>query len=89
MSVKHETSGTQAVLRPAGRGASPAAAAANSQAERQAGSPAVKAPSRACPTRTNGTQPLIQRQLSPAECQSKQRGMFHKCHSCTHANGRG
>lgn len=41
-----------------------------------------------CPTRTDGEVPLIQHRLTPSQCQSKQRGLYHKCFTCSHANGR-
>ncbi len=41
---------------------------------------------RACPTRTDGVVPLFQHRLTVNQCQSKQRGMYHKCFSCAHSN---
>lgn len=43
---------------------------------------------RLCPTRTDGPTPLFQHTLTVSQCQSKQRGMYHKCFTCAHANGR-
>lgn len=47
-----------------------------------------KAESRACPTRATGPVPLFQHQVTVSQCQSKQRGLYHKCFTCAHANGR-
>ena len=44
--------------------------------------------SRTCPTRVGGGVPLFQHQVTVAQCQSKQRGLYHKCFTCAHANGR-
>lgn len=41
---------------------------------------------RACPTRMDGAMPLFQHRVTVSQCQSKQRGMYHKCFSCAHAN---
>ncbi|WP_145204970.1 hypothetical protein [Planctomycetes bacterium Poly30] len=41
---------------------------------------------RACPTRADGAIPLFQHRVTLSQCQSKQRGMYHKCFSCAHAN---
>ena len=41
-----------------------------------------------CPTRVDGVTPLIQHRLTQNQCQSKQRGLYHKCVTCSHANGR-
>lgn len=43
---------------------------------------------RACPTRSDGASPLFQHRLTVNQCQSKQRGMYHKCFSCAHSNAR-
>ena len=43
---------------------------------------------RACPTRTDGAAPLFQHRLTVSQCQSKQRGLYHKCFSCAHSNAR-
>jgi hypothetical protein len=43
---------------------------------------------RACPTRLDGASPLFQHRLTVNQCQSKQRGMYHKCFSCAHSNAR-
>lgn len=43
---------------------------------------------RICPTRVGGGVPLFQHQVTVAQCQSKQRGLYHKCFTCAHANGR-
>ncbi len=43
---------------------------------------------RACPTRLDGASPLFQHRLTTNQCQSKQRGMYHKCFSCAHSNAR-
>ena len=43
---------------------------------------------RACPTRADGAMPLFQHRVTITQCQSKQRGMYHKCYSCAHANAR-
>lgn len=48
--------------------------------------PAVE--TRACPTRAEGPTPLFQHTLTVSQCQSKQRGLYHKCFTCAHANGR-
>ena len=53
------------------------------------GSGAALAPeSRECPTREEGHQPLFQHRVTVNQCQSKQRGLYHKCFTCIHANGR-
>lgn len=46
------------------------------------------AETRACPTRAEGPTPLFQHTLTVSQCQSKQRGLYHKCFTCVHANGR-
>ncbi len=43
---------------------------------------------RACPTRVDGATPLFQHRLTVSQCQSKQRGLYHKCFSCAHSNAR-
>ncbi len=43
---------------------------------------------RACPTRAEGPTPLFQHSLTVSQCQSKQRGLYHKCFTCLHANAR-
>ena len=43
---------------------------------------------RACPTRLDGASPLFQHRLTTSQCQSKQRGMYHKCFTCAHSNAR-
>ena len=48
--------------------------------------PAVE--TRACPTRAEGPTPLFQHTLTVSQCQSKQRGLYHKCFTCAHANAR-
>lgn len=48
--------------------------------------PAVE--TRMCPTRAQGPAPLFQHTLTVAQCQSKQRGLYHKCFTCVHGNGR-
>ena len=45
-------------------------------------------PALQCPTRVDGLTPLIQHRLTQNQCQSKQRGLYHKCFTCSHANGR-
>ncbi|GEM_PF-2185925 len=45
-------------------------------------------PALECPTRVDGITPLIQHRLTQGQCQSKQRGLYHKCFTCSHANGR-
>ncbi len=47
-----------------------------------------QAETRACPTRDSGPAPLFQHQVTTSQCQSKQRGLYHKCFTCSHANGR-
>ena len=64
-----------------------AAMTAVSQQSAAAGArPAVK--TRACPTRAEGSTPLFQHTLTVSQCQSKQRGLYHKCFTCVHANAR-
>ena len=43
---------------------------------------------RQCPTRPEGPQPLFQHRVTVNQCQSKQRGLYHKCFTCLHANDR-
>ena len=45
-------------------------------------------PALQCPTRVDGETPLIQHRLTQGQCQSKQRGLYHKCFTCSNANGR-
>ncbi len=45
-------------------------------------------PALACPTRVDGVTPLIQQRLTESQCRSKQRGLYHKCFTCSLANGR-
>ena len=49
----------------------------------------AKSATRSCPTRESGTQPLFQHTVTVAQCQSKQRGLYHKCFTCAHGNARG
>lgn len=41
-----------------------------------------------CPTRVGGSAPLFMHKVTTAQCQSKQRGLYHKCFTCEHRNGR-
>lgn len=55
----------------------------------EAPQPEAPAATRACPTRADGAAALFQHRVTVAQCQSKQRGLYHKCFTCAHANGRG
>lgn len=65
---------------------SAATAAAAQQSAAADAMPAVE--TRACPTRAEGQTPLFQHTLTVSQCQSKQRGLYHKCFTCVHANAR-
>jgi len=41
---------------------------------------------RQCPTRTDGRLALFTHRVTASECQSRQRGMFHRCFSCAYNN---
>jgi len=41
---------------------------------------------RLCPTRTDGRAALFAHKVSQAQCQSRQRGQYHKCFTCAYAN---
>lgn len=41
---------------------------------------------RQCPTRTDGRVALFTHRVTEPECQSRQRGMFHRCFSCAYNN---
>ena len=43
---------------------------------------------RACPTRVEDPQPLIQHRVTVSQCQGKQRRQYHKCFTCMHWNER-
>lgn len=43
------------------------------------------APTRQCPTRVNGGDPLIAHSISLPTCRKRQREHYHKCFSCAHA----
>ena len=43
---------------------------------------------RECPTRADGSPTLLAHRVSKGKCQSRQRGMFHKCFSCAWLNSR-
>ena len=43
---------------------------------------------RDCPTRADGSPTLLAHRVSKPKCQSRQRGMFHKCFSCAWLNAR-
>lgn len=60
--------------------------AAPQQGTAMEAAPAVE--TRACPTRAEGPTPLFQHTLTVSQCQSKQRGLYHKCFTCAHANAR-
>ena len=71
----------------------PSAATSAPQTAGDHSGPAAQAPApveaaRACPTRVGGAQPLFQTKISVSQCQSKQRGLYHKCFTCVHANAR-
>ncbi|MDP6538017.1 MAG: hypothetical protein QF903_03680 [Planctomycetota bacterium] len=38
--------------------------------------------SRSCPTRLDGAATLFAHRLSPAQCQQRQRKLYHKCFTC-------
>lgn len=44
------------------------------------------ADARQCPTRRDGRAALFTHRVTEPECQSRQRGMFHRCFSCAHNN---
>lgn len=50
--------------------------------------PKSQSSTRQCPTRAEGEQPLFQHRVTVSQCQSKQRGLYHKCFTCMHANDR-
>ena len=37
---------------------------------------------RACPTLVEGRRPLIAHLVTIASCESRQKGLYHKCHKC-------
>ena len=39
-----------------------------------------------CPTRIDGRAALFAHKVSEAQCQSRQRGQYHKCFTCAYAN---
>ena len=41
---------------------------------------------RLCPTRTDGRAVLFAHKVNQAQCQSRQRGQYHKCFTCAYAN---
>jgi len=41
---------------------------------------------RQCPTRSDGRAALFTHRVHEAECQNRQRGMFHRCFSCVYNN---
>jgi len=41
---------------------------------------------RQCPTRTDGTPVLFAHKVSLGQCQDRQRGLYHKCHTCAWHN---
>lgn len=41
---------------------------------------------RQCPTRQDGRLALFTHRVSEPECQSRQRGMFHRCFTCAYNN---
>ncbi len=41
---------------------------------------------RLCPTRTDGRAALFAHKVSQGRCQSRQRGQYHKCFTCSYAN---
>ena len=69
-----------------GRSSGAAVASAGKTSNAAEAPEAKTAEDRACPTRTDGAAPLFQHRLTTAQCQSKQRGMYHKCFSCAHSN---
>ena len=42
--------------------------------------------SRNCPPRADGAEVLIAHTISLQTCQDRQRGMYHKCYSCSFNN---
>lgn len=42
--------------------------------------------SRVCPTRTDDRPALFTHKVSPAQCQDRQRGCYHKCYTCVFNN---
>ncbi len=44
--------------------------------------------SRLCPTRTDDRPVLFAHRLSVTQCQSRQRGSYHKCYTCAFSNAR-
>lgn len=42
---------------------------------------------RQCPTRRDGAEVLIAQTVTPAMCQDRQRGLYHKCWTCIHRQG--
>lgn len=50
--------------------------------------PQARAEVRACPTRVEDPQPLIQHRVTVPQCQGKQRRQYHKCFTCMHWNER-
>jgi len=44
----------------------------------------ASAPSRTCPTRADGAEVLIAHRIPVATCQSRQRGLYHKCFTCAY-----
>lgn len=41
---------------------------------------------RQCPTRRDGRAALFTHRVAEPECQSRQRGMFHRCFTCAYNN---
>ena len=41
---------------------------------------------RSCPTRIDGAAVLFAHKVSPAQCQDRQRGRYHKCFTCAFNN---
>ena len=41
---------------------------------------------RQCPTRRDGRAALFTHRVTEPECQSRQRGMFHRCFTCAYNN---
>ncbi len=39
-----------------------------------------------CPTRLDGHTVLFAHKVTPAQCQDRQRGHYHKCWTCSHNN---
>jgi hypothetical protein len=39
-----------------------------------------------CPTRLDGHRVLFAHKVTPAQCQDRQRGHYHKCWTCAHNN---